>query len=129
MPGAVRRPVVRICGLGGDEGTAALPGHGKQVVKHLGPRASVAQHRQRVDIDPHLSEIVLQRQEHRADNRNPALDQTSPPQHTLTGVLGLELCTHLLEHPWCAVRTLEGLSLIHISEPTRRTPISYAVFC
>src|SRR5680860_286991 len=24
---------------------------------------------------------------------------------------------------------LDGLSLIHISEPTRRTPISYAVFC
>ena len=24
---------------------------------------------------------------------------------------------------------LLGLSLIHISEPTRRTPISYAVFC
>src|SRR5680860_1314508 len=24
---------------------------------------------------------------------------------------------------------LEELSLIHISEPTRRTPISYAVFC
>src|SRR5680860_1580506 len=24
---------------------------------------------------------------------------------------------------------LESLSLIHISEPTRRTPISYAVFC
>src|SRR5664279_374348 len=24
---------------------------------------------------------------------------------------------------------IEGLSLIHISEPTRRTPISYAVFC
>src|SRR5665647_3772641 len=24
---------------------------------------------------------------------------------------------------------LQGLSLIHISEPTRRTPISYAVFC
>src|SRR5665647_2702307 len=24
---------------------------------------------------------------------------------------------------------LENLSLIHISEPTRRTPISYAVFC
>ena len=23
----------------------------------------------------------------------------------------------------------DGLSLIHISEPTRRTPISYAVFC
>ena len=26
-------------------------------------------------------------------------------------------------------RTLTYLSLIHISEPTRRTPISYAVFC
>src|SRR5665647_1164770 len=25
--------------------------------------------------------------------------------------------------------TIEYLSLIHISEPTRRTPISYAVFC
>ena len=25
--------------------------------------------------------------------------------------------------------TIKGLSLIHISEPTRRTPISYAVFC
>src|SRR5680860_1773300 len=24
---------------------------------------------------------------------------------------------------------IQGLSLIHISEPTRRTPISYAVFC
>ena len=24
---------------------------------------------------------------------------------------------------------LQNLSLIHISEPTRRTPISYAVFC
>src|SRR5664279_6509429 len=27
------------------------------------------------------------------------------------------------------VRKQTGLSLIHISEPTRRTPISYAVFC
>src|SRR5664279_6219489 len=26
-------------------------------------------------------------------------------------------------------RYVENLSLIHISEPTRRTPISYAVFC
>src|SRR5665647_1059903 len=26
-------------------------------------------------------------------------------------------------------RLLDDLSLIHISEPTRRTPISYAVFC
>src|SRR5665647_3753509 len=27
------------------------------------------------------------------------------------------------------VRVFKNLSLIHISEPTRRTPISYAVFC
>src|SRR5665647_1230446 len=27
------------------------------------------------------------------------------------------------------VQTIRTLSLIHISEPTRRTPISYAVFC
>src|SRR5664279_6201835 len=27
------------------------------------------------------------------------------------------------------VRKVKALSLIHISEPTRRTPISYAVFC
>src|SRR5665647_3871204 len=26
-------------------------------------------------------------------------------------------------------RSMQDLSLIHISEPTRRTPISYAVFC
>src|SRR5664279_3129669 len=26
-------------------------------------------------------------------------------------------------------RAVEEISLIHISEPTRRTPISYAVFC
>src|SRR5664279_5448481 len=28
-----------------------------------------------------------------------------------------------------AVSVVHNLSLIHISEPTRRTPISYAVFC
>src|SRR5664279_5793445 len=30
--------------------------------------------------------------------------------------------------PWESA-TIHVLSLIHISEPTRRTPISYAVFC
>src|SRR5680860_1727206 len=29
----------------------------------------------------------------------------------------------------CNPRYARSLSLIHISEPTRRTPISYAVFC
>src|SRR5664279_4135004 len=33
------------------------------------------------------------------------------------------------EHLPIAVDLLSDLSLIHISEPTRRTPISYAVFC
>src|SRR5680860_350489 len=37
--------------------------------------------------------------------------------------LGFEACFFVL------IRTSEHLSLIHISEPTRRTPISYAVFC
>src|SRR5680860_1811946 len=31
--------------------------------------------------------------------------------------------------PAAALRADMDLSLIHISEPTRRTPISYAVFC
>src|SRR5665647_2344721 len=41
-----------------------------------------------------------------------------------------------LEITWTVIPTMitvflfyYGLSLIHISEPTRRTPISYAVFC
>src|SRR5664279_3280126 len=34
------------------------------------------------------------------------------------------------ENGWVVIKEqLSGLSLIHISEPTRRTPISYAVFC
>src|SRR5665647_3876656 len=36
------------------------------------------------------------------------------------------LLQKLLYHMW---RYIHTLSLIHISEPTRRTPISYAVFC
>src|SRR5665647_1447449 len=31
--------------------------------------------------------------------------------------------------PWAVFEGQVNLSLIHISEPTRRTPISYAVFC
>src|SRR5680860_1821014 len=34
-----------------------------------------------------------------------------------------------LEIEFVGARTESYLSLIHISEPTRRTPISYAVFC
>src|SRR5680860_1803138 len=32
-------------------------------------------------------------------------------------------------HKKCHLHIPQPLSLIHISEPTRRTPISYAVFC
>src|SRR5664279_6267629 len=35
----------------------------------------------------------------------------------------------MLDNEFIAPRLVLGLSLIHISEPTRRTPISYAVFC
>src|SRR5680860_1767182 len=37
--------------------------------------------------------------------------------------------TRLDDASWIVTGYLLGLSLIHISEPTRRTPISYAVFC
>src|SRR5665647_2591054 len=44
--------------------------------------------------------------------------------YTLHGVWST-LHHHLLKN----TRRTKHLSLIHISEPTRRTPISYAVFC
>ena len=37
--------------------------------------------------------------------------------------------TRLKRNESVSPHTIEMLSLIHISEPTRRTPISYAVFC
>src|SRR5665647_1075132 len=62
------------------------------------------------------------------------------------GVIFMDTDTALKEHPeffteyfgtvipsgdnkFAALNTAVWLSLIHISEPTRRTPISYAVFC
>src|SRR5665647_3862131 len=38
-------------------------------------------------------------------------------------------CTALFCNYCCCSCMVVMLSLIHISEPTRRTPISYAVFC
>src|SRR5680860_1776025 len=35
----------------------------------------------------------------------------------------------MLDQKSDATQMVQDLSLIHISEPTRRTPISYAVFC
>src|SRR5664279_1000320 len=43
----------------------------------------------------------------------------APTEVKITGVL----------HEYSALDGVQELSLIHISEPTRRTPISYAVFC
>ena len=40
-----------------------------------------------------------------------------------------EELAHRMSTPDAAANADEYLSLIHISEPTRRTPISYAVFC
>src|SRR5680860_1827298 len=45
----------------------------------------------------------------------------APQAHTLNVTLRL--------HDTTSVKYVLTLSLIHISEPTRRTPISYAVFC
>ena len=39
-----------------------------------------------------------------------------------TEVPGLQICVRTKRYP-------DGLSLIHISEPTRQAEISYAVFC
>ena len=44
------------------------------------------------------------------------------------GAAGPEGFAHRGDWP-CYPCSLVKLSLIHISEPTRRTPISYAVFC
>src|SRR5665647_3021252 len=62
--------------------------------------------------DPPLDERVRARRPHRCADRPDAV--------------GAE---HLIE-PSCELAVaVVDLSLIHISEPTRRTPISYAVFC
>src|SRR5680860_1830460 len=45
------------------------------------------------------------------------------------GALAYLLVINALRASEAAAVRIEDLSLIHISEPTRRTPISYAVFC
>ena len=66
--------------------------------------------------------------------RNEGLDTRHNPEFTLmelyqayTDYHGMmDLTENLYRH---VAKEVTGLSLIHISEPTRRTPISYAVFC
>ena len=77
------------------------------------------------------------------EDENPALDKSSKENYlyfTLPMALNYQRNSYKL---WeCANKTYKDtettdvfdtkaviLSLIHISEPTRRTPISYAVFC
>ena len=49
-----------------------------------------------------------------------------PEQHLEKRGQSMAYKLNVTEH---ADELLDNLSLIHISEPTRRTPISYAVFC
>src|SRR5664279_2255046 len=48
---------------------------------------------------------------------------------TVASALGTTSAYTWLKMPACDDPDVVYLSLIHISEPTRRTPISYAVFC
>src|SRR5665647_587050 len=57
----------------------------------------------------------------------PALPSVPAASEAQTLVEVLEW--HAARHPDRLHLTVLQLSLIHISEPTRRTPISYAVFC
>src|SRR5665647_1268109 len=50
----------------------------------------------------------------------PALIMNLPPYNAMASGLSASITAGM---------TVVYLSLIHISEPTRRTPISYAVFC
>src|SRR5665647_367324 len=55
------------------------------------------------------------------------------PPHRIRGVCGADedliVARNLLDMIATGSAAHSDLSLIHISEPTRRTPISYAVFC
>src|SRR5664279_4334637 len=52
------------------------------------------------------------------------------PEDTQSGMIGwFERCGFTTNPLTKVCHSVEQLSLIHISEPTRRTPISYAVFC
>src|SRR5665647_451207 len=85
------------------------------------------------DLSPEQSVLRRELQEHSDDRLTSLLiDRLSLGAFDAQGVRGAEgracLCPpRPSPHRWPWVDQL--LSLIHISEPTRRTPISYAVFC
>ena len=62
--------------------------------------------------------------------------QAEEKEYVADVMLGATTPSHDLEHeidrtyPWGHItREAVAMTLIHISEPTRRTPMSYAVFC
>src|SRR5665647_3338994 len=95
------------------------------------------------DLEPRSSLLGLLRELGKAAGparlRLSSLDPRKTDAGLMTRIAGDErICPHVhlsLQHASRRILGLmgraveEGLSLIHISEPTRRTPISYAVFC
>ena len=63
-------------------------------------------------------------------HKSRVLDMTQGDPFRLVLQFSMPLfCSNLLQQLYNLTDTALALSLIHISEPTRRTPISYAVFC
>src|SRR5664279_2230252 len=58
----------------------------------------------------------------------PSHHSFAPEKQQLKGGIPCDHRSHLANARFLEL-TGDSLSLIHISEPTRRTPISYAVFC
>src|SRR5680860_1534284 len=76
----------------------------------------------------------VQRQLPAYREKTAGLDTLYVGSHRFRSILGGDFLLHS-PSPRCSLvnplgsLALSDLSLIHISEPTRRTPISYAVFC
>src|SRR5680860_333325 len=61
---------------------------------------------------------------------NYLVDKTEIVETVYKGLATPTAANMIKEHPsYKNIKPIIDLSLIHISEPTRRTPISYAVFC
>src|SRR5665647_3808971 len=82
--------------------------------------------------------VCSQRAEHRFEsNINAVILRTAKACTFNRNNLEVNLGLHILTHCYDVISNnfrptsakYKELSLIHISEPTRRTPISYAVFC
>src|SRR5664279_1792459 len=74
----------------------------------------------------YLEEIIRVEAEMLASSGRPGIFAVLP---TVGGQTALNLAVELADSGILEKYGVQLLSLIHISEPTRRTPISYAVFC